>query len=145
MPLPARKRANPPSRRICTSSSVPTPTRSLCAAVVRLSVPRRGGYRTFAVSTTEKDGVHEQWVQLVNTDAVTPPRCERGRLVVGGDDAVEERRAEQREHRQVGLPMPTMRRRVDEPTTSVGAPEEVATPQVAVNARRWFVGVGQLL
>src|SRR3954470_11014363 len=108
-PLPARKSANPPSRRICTSSSVPTPTRSLCAAVVRLSVPRRGGYRTFAVSTTEKDGVHEQWVQLVNTDAVTPPRCERGRLVVGGDDAVEERRAEQREHRQVGLPMPTMR------------------------------------
>ncbi|CAM5235483.1 hypothetical protein SVIOM342S_03482 [Streptomyces violaceorubidus] len=42
------------------------------------------------------------------------------------------RTAEEAQHRQVGLPVPAVRGRVDEVDVSVGAPQHVAVPQVAV-------------
>ena len=41
--------------------------------------------------------------------------------------------AEQRQLRQVGLPVPAVRRRVDQPAAPVRTPEQVAGPQVAVD------------
>ena len=46
------------------------------------------------------------------------------------------RAAEQRQLRQVGLPVPAVRRRVDQPGPPVGRPQHVARPQVAVECGR---------
>ena len=52
------------------------------------------------------------------------------------------RAAEQGEHREVGLPVPAVRRGVDQPR-SVGRPQHVARPQVAVQPGRWFGRPGE--
>ncbi len=70
-------------------------------------------------------------MQLVQGHALPPPDREGVPSVVRGEDAVEERAAEQREHREVGLAVAAVRRGIDEHDT-IGRPQDVAGPQVAV-------------
>ena len=68
-----------------------------------------------------------------------PALGQRKHLVVGGQDGVQVRRAaEERQRRQVGLPVPALRRRVDQPGPAVERPQHVARPEVAVGAGRRF-------
>ena len=84
----------------------------------------------------------EQRKQLVQPDTRPPPVGKRGGLVIGGEDPVEVRTPEQLEHGEVALPMATMRGGIDEPHTV--SPQHVATPQVAMQTRRWLSGPGKL-
>jgi hypothetical protein len=54
-------------------------------------------------------------MQLVQRDPVPPAVRERLGLGIAAQDRAQVRRAEQREHRQIGLPVAAVRRRVDQP------------------------------
>ena len=81
---------------------------------------------------------------------VLPTLGERVGLVVGREHHRQVRQPEERQHRQVDLAVPAVRRGVDDPgrgggagggaAGGVGAPQHVAVPQVAVQAGRWLVG-----
>ncbi len=55
------------------------------------------------------------------------------------------RASEQPQHRQVGLPVTAVCRRVDQPGPAAGVPQDVAAPQVAVKAGGRLRGAGQLI
>ena len=76
-------------------------------------------------------------------DAVAPAGGQRRGLVVRGQHGVEVGAAEQGQHREVGLPVPAVRRRVDQPGP-VRRPQHVARPEVAVQPRRRLGWAGQL-
>ena len=82
-------------------------------------------------------------MQLVQRHPRPPARRQRGRLVVAGQDPVQVRRAEQGQHGQVGLPVPAVRGRVDQPAPPAG-PQHVPRPAVAVDAARRLGRAGQL-
>ena len=90
-------------------------------------------------------GVHEQREQLVQGQPLLPAVGQRRRLVVGVEHPRQVRQPEQRQHRQVGLAVAAVRRRVDHPDLAVVAPEHVAVPEVAVQPGRRLLGdqVGQ--
>lgn len=85
----------------------------------------------------------KQGKQLVKADPLPPPISKRRGLVVGGDDPLEVRAAEQPQHGKVGLPMPTVRGGVNEPDPV--RPENVATPEVPMQPRRRLSRPGQLV
>ena len=87
--------------------------------------------------------MHEQRMQLVQRDPCPPAVRERGRPRVGADDVLQMRRAEQRQHGQVGLPVTAVGGRVDEPAAA-RRPQHVAGPAVAVDAARRLPRAGQL-
>src|SRR5262249_50446588 len=61
-----------------------------------------------------------------------PAGRQRGDLGVAGQDPVQERRAEQGQHGQVGLPVPAVRGRVDQPAPPA-RPQHVPGPAVPVD------------
>lgn len=69
-----------------------------------------------------------QWYTLFPT---VPQRAHRP---ISVDDVVQQRRTEQREHREIGLAVAAVRGRVDHDDTRRG-PHDVPRPQVAVDAR----------
>ena len=73
-------------------------------------------------------------------DEIAPAGVEPGGLLVGGRDAVEARAAEEGQHREVGESVSAVGGRVDE-DGAVGGEDDVARPQVAVDARRRSVVV----
>jgi hypothetical protein len=79
--------------------------------------------------------MHKQGKELVQGDPVEPPISQRRRLVIGGNDPLEVRTPEEPQHREVGLPMPTMRSGVDEPHP-VATPEHGPAPEVAMQPGR---------
>ncbi|ALE81541.1 hypothetical protein WY02_27895 [Pseudonocardia sp. AL041005-10] len=85
----------------------------------------------------------------MQVDPLAPPVGERGVLVVGGEDDVEVRQPEQVQHREVGLAVPAVRGRVDQPRGAVPVPvvartpQHVARPQVPVQPGRRLVRTGQ--
>ena len=119
-----------PSRRPRRSRPLAPPPASTVGGTGRgRKRPRAQRHRAAAangpspVAAAEQRGVHQQRVQLVQADPVPPAVGQRPRLVVGREDVVEVRQTEQREHREVGLPVAAVRRRVDEhrarrPTTA---------------------------
>ncbi len=80
----------------------------------------------------------------MHADAFPPPLGERRHLLVALQDGVQQRAAEQRQHRQIGLPVPAVRGRVDHMDPAVRAPQHVAAPQVAVQPRGRLGGPRQL-
>ena len=68
-----------------------------------------------------------------------PARRERRRVVVADQDAVQVGRSEQVQHGQVGLAVPAVGGRVDEPA-AVAGPEHVPGPAVTANAARGSAG-----
>ena len=74
-----------------------------------------------------------------------PSVGQRCGVVVRGDDPIEMRKAEQRHHREVGFPMTPVRGRVDEPHVTVRAPDDVARPQVAVDAGRRLIRTSEIM
>ena len=111
---------------------------ALTPSGLRSSEPRPG--RAGAVAAAEHGGMDEQREQLVETLAVLPALGEGRRVLVGGIIALQMRQAEQREHREVELAVPAVRRGVDQPDLALLAPEHVAVPQVAVQPGWWLVG-----
>jgi MFS family permease len=109
-------------------------TAAVAAGVLQVAGGRRAG--PGAVAATEQAGVHEQREQLVNAGAVLPAVGERCRLGVRVEDARQVRQPEQREHRQVGLAVAAVGGGVDDPDALLGAPQDVAVPQVAVQPGR---------
>ena len=71
--------------------------------------------------------MHEQAVQLVQPHPPLPPRRRRVHLVVAGQDRLQVRCAEQRQQRQVGLPVPAVRGRVDERDAVAGSTSRCPT------------------
>ena len=65
-----------------------------------------------------------------------PIRGQTGSVGVGHGDPVEPGQPEQVQHRQVGLPVAAVRGRIYQHHTGTGV-EDVAGPQVAVDAGRW--------
>ena len=96
-----------------------------------------------AVRAAEQADMHQQRMQLVQRQPVPPAIRERRRLLIRGQDPVQVRRAEQRQHRQVSLPVTALRRRVDQPAPAAG-PQHVSGPAVAVDAARWLGRPGEL-
>jgi hypothetical protein len=86
--------------------------------------------------------VHEQRVQLVQRHPGGPAGRQRDGGLVTTHDVLVVRRAEQGQQGQVGLPVTTVRSRVDEPATPPG-PQDVAGPAVAVDAAGRLVRPGQ--
>ena len=95
-----------------------------------------------AVTGAEQAHVHQQRVQLVQRDPRPPAVRERDGLRVAADDVLQMRRAEQRQHGQIGLPVTAVGGWVDEPSPPPG-PHHVARPAVAVDAAWRFRGPGQ--
>lgn len=89
------------------------------------------GHRLVPVTAAEQDGVDEEREQLVERDSGPPTVGEGSDLVVCGEDRLQMRQPEQREHREVGLPVTAVGRRVDQPHPG-RRPQDVAGPQVAV-------------
>ncbi len=76
----------------------------------------------------------------MHRNPLPPAVGQRPRVVVGGADPVQVRHAaEECELREVGLPVSAVRRGVDQPGPVVGAPQDVARPEVTVNPGRRFV------
>ena len=73
-----------------------------------------------AVTAAEQAGVHQQRMQLVQRDPAAPAVGQRGHVLVGTQDPVQVRRAEQGQHGQVGLPVAALRGRVDQPAPAAG-------------------------
>ncbi|GAV43893.1 hypothetical protein Saa2_06851 [Streptomyces acidiscabies] len=67
---------------------------------------------------------------------------QRRDLLVPGGDLLQVRAPEEPQHRQVRLPVPSVRGGVDEPRPPVGAPQHVPVPEVAVEAGRRLGGTG---
>ena len=91
-----------------------------------------------AYPLAEQDDMRQQREELVQPDTVAPVGFQRAHLLVAGNDGVVVRAAEQREHRQVGLAVTSVRGRVDQ-HHPVGCPHHVAAPQVAVQPGRFVV------
>ena len=85
------------------------------------------------VGAAKERAVDHDDVHLVQGDALAPAVLQGRGLVVGGEDALVVRAAEDREGRQVLLGVAALRGRVDEDGT-LGGPHDVAGPQVAVGA-----------
>ena len=94
------------------------------------------------VARAEQAGVHEQRVQLMQRHALAPAFGQRRHLVVGGQDPVQVRRAEQGQHGQVGFAVAAVRRGVDQHAAAAG-PQHVAGPAVAVQPGGRLGGPGQ--
>ena len=75
---------------------------------------RRGGHGLPRVPAAEEHDVSQQWIQLVQPDAVAPTVAQRPLCLIPVEHRVEIRAAEQRQHRQVGLAMTAVRRGVDQ-------------------------------
>ncbi len=95
------------------------------------------------VRPAEQADMHQQRVQLVQRYPLAPAVRQRRRLLVRTQDPVQVRRAKQRQHRQVGLPVPAVCRRVDQPPPTA-SPQHVAGPAVAVDAARRLGRAGEL-
>ena len=67
---------------------------------------------------------------------VAPAVGQRGDLLVRPDDPADIDPTEQRQHRQVGLAVAAVRRRIDEPRVAAHVDVDVAGPEVAVHACR---------
>ena len=72
-------------------------------------------------------------MHLVQGDALAPTVLQGRGLVVGGEDTLVVRAAEDREGREVLLGVASLRGGVDEDGT-LGGPHDIAAPQVAVGA-----------
>ena len=84
--------------------------------------------------------------QLEQLHAIAPTVGQRRRLLVGRQQPRRRRRrSEQRQHRQVDLAVPAIRRRVDQPRTPVRVGHHVARPQIAVQPRRRLTWTRELL
>jgi hypothetical protein len=101
----------------------------------RANRPARQVARLPEVPAAEQHRVHEQREQLPEAHPLAPPVGERGRLVVRRQRAGRHP-AEQRQHREVDLAVPAVRRGVDEPRPPGAVGEHVAGPQVAVQPGR---------
>lgn len=71
----------------------------------------------------------------MHADTRRPAVRERRDLLVALEHLLQTGTAEQPQHREVRLPVPAVRGRVDEPDPSVGRPQHIAAPQVAVQPR----------
>ncbi len=74
----------------------------------------------------------------MQANPLPPALRQRRRFVVRRDDAVDMRQAEERQHRQVGLAVTSVRGRVHQIGRTRGRPHDVAGPQVAVQPSRRF-------
>jgi hypothetical protein len=90
------------------------------------------GQGLLAVPGAEQADVHQQRVQLVQRHPGGPAGRQRDGGLVTTHDVLVVRRAEQRQHGQVGLPVTAVRGRVDKPAAAPG-PQHVAGPAVAVD------------
>lgn len=85
------------------------------------------------VGAPEDGAVDHDDVHLVQSDAFAPAVLQGRGLVVGGEDALVVRAAEDREGREVLLGVASLRSGVNEDGT-LGGPHDIAAPQVAVGA-----------
>ena len=119
-----------------------------------MRVRARGGRRGLCVPAGDRRGlghvgapedgaVDHDDVHLVQGDALAPAVLQGRGLVVGGEDALVVRAAEDREGREVLLGVASLRGGVNEDGTARG-PHDVAAPQVAVGASRANVVVACL-
>src|SRR5262249_33673554 len=101
--------------------------------------------RARAVPTPEDAGVDEQREELVHADAFLPALGERRDLLVGRQHPRQVGQAEEREHREVRLAVAAVRGGVDRAAAALVRPDDVAVPEVAVQAGRALLGhqVGQ--
>ncbi len=88
-----------------------------------------------AVPPTVPGRVHCEGMELVQRDPVTPARAQWRRPIVRREHLLEERAAEQGEHRQVGLAVTAVRGGVDE-HDAAGRPQHVPVPEIAVDPGR---------
>src|SRR5579871_6304954 len=93
----------------------------------------RGRDQLRSVTKAEEADMHEQRMKLVKRHACAPAFGQRHRLGVAAQYLRQAGRAEQGEHRQVGLPVAAVRGRVDRPAAAA-RPQHVARPQVTVDA-----------
>ena len=77
----------------------------------------------------------QQWIQLVQPNALLPTVTKRPVAQIAIDNGIGVRTAEQRQHRQVGLAVATVRRGVDQ-NHAGGRPHHIAAPQIAVQTYR---------
>src|SRR3954468_14729765 len=80
----------------------------------------------------------EQWIELMEPDAVAPTLAQRPLRVIALDHRVEVRATEKCQHGQVGLAVPAVGRRVDQYRTA-RRPHHVSAPEIAVQPRGWIV------
>ena len=81
----------------------------------------------------EESCVEQQWGELPERDALCCPGCERGPLLIGGEAALG-RTAEQAQHREIELAVTAVGGGIDQPGLLIAVGEDVAGPQVAVDA-----------
>ena len=98
-----------------------------------LCVPAGDRHGLGHVGAPEDGAVDHDDVHLVQGDALAPAVLQGRGLVVGGEDALVVRAAEDREGRDVLLGVAALRGGVDE-DGPFGGPHDVAAPQVAVGA-----------
>jgi len=106
---------------------------------VRLGVVCGNTFSLLPISRTMGDCVHQQWMQLVEAQQLSPAGAERlreiGGRVVASKNFGNIRRVKQGEHRQVGQAVPAVGCRIDH-HGAICAKQQVARPQVAVNPGR---------
>ena len=98
-----------------------------------LRVPADDGHGLGHVGAPEDGAVNHDDVHLMEGDALSPAVLQGRGLVVGGEDPLVVRAAEDREGREVLLGMAALCGGVDE-DRAVRGPHDVAAPQVAVGA-----------
>ena len=108
-----------------------------------LCVPTGDRHGLGHVGAPEDGAVDHDDVHLVQGDASAPAVRQGRGLVVGGEDALVVRAAEDREGREVLLGVAALRGGVDEDGT-LGGPHDVAAPQVAVGAGGANVALARL-
>src|SRR5579875_616560 len=101
----------------------------------RSGVAAGGGKGGGLVGAAEEDRVNEQRRELIEGDPLPPSLGKRVALLVGGDQPPRQA-AEKLQHRQVDLPVAAVGGGIDQPGVSGPVPEDVAPPQVAVEAGR---------
>ena len=90
-------------RRLAIGRAEPAPGVDHDAGAGASGVAARGAQHLSGIRPAEQHGVQQQGVHLVKQHPVAPPVDQRCGLVVGREHPLEVRRAEQREHREVGL------------------------------------------